>query len=31
LFMVGMLEQGFSEDEVRYMTAEAPAKILLGQ
>lgn len=30
LFMVGMLEQGFSEDEVRYMVADAPRKILFG-
>ena len=28
LFMVGMLEQGFTEDEVRYMVADAPRKIL---
>lgn len=30
LFVVGMLEQGLSEDEVRYMVSDAPRKVLFG-
>lgn len=30
LFMVGMLEHGFSEDEVRYMVSDAPRRLLFG-
>ncbi|MHB1164127.1 MAG: DUF6282 family protein [Candidatus Nanopelagicales bacterium] len=30
LFMVGLFEQGFSEDEMRYMTSDAPRRILTG-
>jgi Family of unknown function (DUF6282) len=30
LFVVGMLNEGFTEDEVRFMVADAPRKLLLG-
>lgn len=29
LFIVGMLKEGFTEDEVRYMVADAPRKLLM--
>lgn len=30
LFIVGMLKEGFTEDEVRFMVADAPRKLLLS-
>jgi predicted metal-dependent phosphotriesterase family hydrolase len=30
LFILGLMENGFTEDEIRYMTVEAPHRVLFG-